>query len=78
MAGSWDPQVALHISSIPTRGERESEQLVTAMLGRCWPGGSGDYAQPGALEWIRRWGPRRVAPLASPCSCAIGRCRVCN
>ena len=78
MSGAWDPGMVKHISSISARGESETDRLVSAMFGRCWPGGPDDRADRGALEWVRRWGPRRVAPLSYPCSCAAGRCRVCN
>jgi hypothetical protein len=75
---SRDRQIASHIKSISARAEPDTERLVSAMLGRCWPGDSGDRSEPGALEWLRRWGPRGVEPTPLVCSCAAGRCRVCN
>jgi hypothetical protein len=37
-----------------------------------------DRAVPPARAWLRRWRPR-AAPLLPPaCSCAVGRCGVCN
>lgn len=38
----------------------------------------GGRAVPVASEWLRRWGPKPVAPLAAECACAAGRCSVCN
>jgi hypothetical protein len=73
-----DPSIAEHIESISTRAESDTERLVSAMLRRCWPGGGGDRREPAALEWVRRWGPRRLGPVPSACSCAAGRCHVCN
>ena len=40
--------------------------------------GGGDRAQPVASEWLRRWAPKPMAPLAAECGCAAGRCSVCN
>jgi hypothetical protein len=31
-----------------------------------------------ALEWVRRWGPSRLLDVPLECSCAEGRCAVCN
>jgi hypothetical protein len=73
-----DPEVVAHIESIWTRAQSDTDRLVTAMLRDCWPGGTGDRTETVALEWVRRWGPRRVGPIQSACSCAVGRCRVCN
>lgn len=70
--------VAAHIESISTRGKPDGDRLVLAMLGRCWPGGSFDRREPGAVEWLRRWGPFLVVPAPAACSCSLGRCRLCN
>jgi len=73
-----DPEIAAHIESVSTRDQSDTGRLVSAMLGRCWPGGTGDRTEAGALEWVRRWGPQRAGPIAPACRCAVGRCRVCN
>jgi hypothetical protein len=73
-----DRFVAGHITSISTRAEPDTDQLILSLRECCWPGGSGDRSEPGALEWVRRWGPVRVVPVPPVCSCAIGRCRLCN
>ena len=33
---------------------------------------------PVALEWLRRWSPQRVTFSTPTCTCAGGRCEVCN
>ena len=45
---------------------------------RCWPGGAGDRSEPGAIEWLRRWGTTSVAMPTRSCACAQGCCAVCN
>jgi len=37
-----------------------------------------DRTDPVALEWVRRWGPSRLLETPLECSCAEGRCAVCN
>jgi hypothetical protein len=67
-----------HIESIATRSDRAADRLATTLLHRAWPGDSADRIEPAALEWVRRWGPARLAPDALSCSCAVGRCALCN
>ncbi len=75
---SRDPHIESHIESIATRAELDVERLIAAMVDRSWPGGGRDRRVPAALAWLRRWGPRGLAPLPPACSCAAGRCSVCN
>jgi hypothetical protein len=65
------------IASLAARGRDETAQLATALRRGCWPGGS-DRTDPNAREWVRRWGPRGLTPATQGCSCADGRCAVCN
>jgi hypothetical protein len=69
--------ITAHIRSILARAEPDSQRLAAAMAHRCWPAG-GDRSEPGALEWVRQWGPHGLAFLPPACSCAVGRCRICN
>lgn len=39
---------------------------------------TGDRTEPVAREWVRRWGPSPFATVLSDCSCAVGRCALCN
>ncbi|HEX8855346.1 MAG TPA: hypothetical protein VF752_07065 [Thermoleophilaceae bacterium] len=64
------------IRSLSERSLAESDALATTLGRRCWPGG-GDRADPHAAEWVRRWHPRSM-PVPVHCSCAAGRCLVCN
>ena len=53
------------------------------LLARCGalpsaPDASADRTVPAAREWLRRWAPRTMAAPAPACSCAAGRCAVCN
>lgn len=73
-----DRTIAEHIESISMRRELDTQRLVSAMARRCWPGGRGDRSKPVASEWVRRWAPRSVGVLPPACSCALGRCGVCN
>lgn len=73
-----DPRIAEHIEWIAARGAPDTEQLVAAMLRHCWPDASGGRSEPEARDWVRRWGPHRADALIPECSCAEGRCRICN
>jgi len=73
-----DPDIAAHIEAISARAPGEARRIVSRMVGRSWPGGPADRTEPGALEWVRRWGPSRRRGLPLQCSCAHGRCAVCN
>jgi len=70
--------IVSHIEALAARRPGESMQLVVRMGRHCWPGGPADRTTPAALDWVRRWGPRGVAPPTPDCSCAHGRCAVCN
>ncbi|HMJ32440.1 MAG TPA: hypothetical protein VK501_00880 [Baekduia sp.] len=67
-----------HIAAIAGRTESESQHLVAFMQRTCWPGGSQDRRDPTALAWVRRWRPGRAGAEIPVCSCAQGRCVVCN
>jgi len=60
------------------RKPRQSMELALRMRRHCWPGGPADRTTPVALDWVRRWGPQGVKPATPGCSCAAGRCAVCN
>jgi hypothetical protein len=79
MAGKPDDlAIGAHIESVCARAEPDTERLISTMLRSCWPGGTGDRSEAVALEWVRRWGPRKAGPLAPACRCALGHCAVCN
>ncbi|HWG09114.1 MAG TPA: hypothetical protein VN672_08910 [Solirubrobacteraceae bacterium] len=75
-----DPRVRLiatHVRSICAQEEPGGELLAAAIIRRCRPDGD-DCTAPAALQWVRRWGPNGPAYLPPVCSCAGGRCAVCN
>jgi uncharacterized protein YgbK (DUF1537 family) len=79
MDGHTDPEfVAAHIAALASRSLRDTDALMTDLARRSWPGGSADRSEPAALEWVRRWGPGRLTASPLDCSCAQGRCAVCN
>jgi hypothetical protein len=74
-----DREVILaHIQALAAGRHAGAMQLAQRIGRHCWPGGSSDRSEPGALDWVRRWGPRGVAPSQPGCSCKLGRCAVCN
>ena len=70
--------VGAHVSQIAGRTETETSRLAARLARWAWPTAGVDRANPGAIEWVRRWGPSRGLPAPVTCSCAAGRCRVCN
>ena len=74
-----EPSVAAIVASIAGRTPPETEQLASRLRARCWPGGSyEDLSKPSAMQWLRRWGPKREIAEPLDCSCARGRCAFCN
>jgi hypothetical protein len=73
-----DDSIRKHIETAASRAERETRHLTDRIVGACWPGGVHDRSEPMALNWIRRWRPARSAAPLPACSCAAGRCAVCN
>jgi hypothetical protein len=67
-----------HISALAGRSASETSHLVARMQRSCWPGGSTDRTEPAAIAWVRRWRPARFGAHVPVCSCAQGRCVMCN
>ncbi|MBA2630256.1 MAG: hypothetical protein H0U84_04460 [Thermoleophilaceae bacterium] len=70
--------IAALVESISSRSDLEADGLVSVLMRRHWPGGGSDRTDPAALDWVRRWGPRRSAHALPGCSCGEGPCGVCN
>lgn len=71
--------VAAVVEAIDERTPAQSKFIAAALMRGAWPGGIGDGIQPAALEWVRRWGPASLgSEYLTDCSCAAGRCAVCN
>ena len=52
--------------------------LTAELVDRCWPGGIADRSESIARGWLRMWGPVKVIAALPGCTCATGRCPVCN
>ena len=72
-----DDPIQDRIAALAARTDDETRALTAGVLRRCWPGGA-DRSQPGALGWLRLWRPERIGAVIPACSCAHGRCTVCN
>jgi hypothetical protein len=49
-----------------------------SLFPRCWPGGFLDRRDPLGAEWLRRAGFRPAIAELPECTCAQGRCEICN
>jgi hypothetical protein len=67
-----------HIAAAGTGGDRQARTVIARIAIGCWPGGTEDRSEPAALAWGRRWRPASAAAPLPVCSCAAGRCGVCN
>lgn len=67
-----------HIEAAAARDEFETRGAIARIASACWPGGIEDRTEPGALAWVRRWRPATAGTALPACSCAAGRCAVCN
>jgi hypothetical protein len=71
--------VAALVDTIDRRTTAQTSFVMRTLLGAGWPGGHADRRDPAAVEWVRRWGPSAAhEPFTDDCSCAQGRCAVCN
>jgi hypothetical protein len=73
-----EDRIREHIEAAAARPERETRLLTARIASFCWPGGSDDRSEPGALAWVRRWRPATAGAALPVCSCALGNCAVCN
>jgi hypothetical protein len=67
-----------HIAAAGRRTEADHDRLAEILSSWCWPGGPADRTEPVARGWLRRWGPQRIEALVFECTCAHGRCELCN
>ncbi len=70
--------VTAHVEALSRRSSGEAMALLESLYARCWPGGADDRLDRVAVEWVRRWAPSTLAAAEVRCSCADGRCAVCN
>ena len=66
------------IETIATWTDADKDRLASMLGAHCWPGGILDRQDPRGLEPLRGWRPGGRTPALPTCSCARGRCAVCN
>lgn len=72
-----DDLIRWHIDRV-THGDELADLRLSAATRECWPGGSEDRTEPAALYWLRQWRPAQALATLPACSCAAGRCAICN
>jgi hypothetical protein len=70
-------QLADLIASLAAGGRADAARLALALRRSCWPG-DGEGTDALARHRLRRSGPRAFTPVVLACTCAAGRCRLCN
>jgi hypothetical protein len=78
MDKSLHARLAELIASTGDRSPADGDRLVAALHGWCWPGGVSDRTEPVSRAWVRRWGPHCLGAIVAECTCAAGRCHLCN
>ena len=73
-----EDRIREHIADVGARGEAETSFLSSRIQRACWPRGVGDRMEPYARRWRAHWRPARAAGPVPACSCARGRCLICN
>ena len=73
-----DDPIRDHILAIDSRPEAETRRLMVHVQHACWPAGGEDRMNTAACAWLRQWRPARAAAALPTCSCATGRCVICN
>ena len=73
-----DPDHRLVARIVTVLEERTQAQgdLLAATLAARWS--ASDRHEPAAHEWLRRWTPKPAHFVSPACTCAAGRCLVCN
>ena len=66
------------IETIAGWTDADRNRLALMLGGVCWPGGPIDHQEPGEMQALRGWRPGGATPALSACSCALGRCHICN
>jgi hypothetical protein len=71
--------IRAHIAALAGGGdEADGLTLIGRIHRACWPGGEQDRTVPSARRWLSSWRPARMTVAPAACSCADGRCLVCN
>lgn len=67
-----------HIRAVTDRPQDRMPGLTYRIVSTCWPGGLQDRTDLHALNWLRRWRPEPIGTEMPVCTCASGRCAICN
>jgi hypothetical protein len=67
-----------HIAASARRTPVDHERLASVLRSWCWPGGLPDRTEPAGRAWMRQAEPACLDTVALECTCARGRCTVCN
>ena len=73
-----DPDHRLVERIVTVLEERTQAQgdLLAATLAARWS--TSDRHEPAAHEWLKRWTPKPAHFVSPTCTCASGRCLLCN
>jgi hypothetical protein len=73
-----DPDRRLVARLVTVLHERTQAQgdLLAATLAARWS--ASDRHLPESHEWLKHWTPKPATFIAPACTCAAGRCLVCN
>jgi hypothetical protein len=66
------------IETIATWTDADKDRLASMLGTHCWPGGVPDRQESAGMEPLRHWRPGGPSPAMPACSCARGRCTICN
>jgi hypothetical protein len=67
-----------HIAAFARRTSEDHDRLASELSTWCWPGGVADRTEADGRGWIRRAGPACLDSVVVECTCAQGRCTLCN
>jgi hypothetical protein len=70
--------IAAHVEAIATQTHRSGTHLAYALARRSWPSGSADRLDHVGVAWVKRRGLVQTPVAPIECTCATGRCLVCN
>jgi hypothetical protein len=75
MSDADERLVARVVEAISEQTEAQGAALAAALAARWSPP---DRHDPTAIQWLAHWSPRPAHFPPPACSCAAGRCLVCN
>jgi hypothetical protein len=73
-----DTLITALIETVAMWSDTDRHRLAAMLGSHCWPGGILDRREPRSVESLRDWRPGGPVPALPACTCARGRCAVCN